>query len=368
MKDKHNIVVIVPVYYNKFSDLELCSLRQGIKILSKYPIVFVLPESLPIANDLALDNVTYKTVPDSCMDSIASYSRMLCSSDFYQMFSEYEYILIYQLDAFIFEDRLEYFCQLGFDYYGAPWLEGTVSKKKTYCVGNGGFSLRKIQSCLKVLSYRSYWGEVEDVFWAESDSRDFKVAPFDIALQFSFEMYVKSCYIMNGHRLPMGCHGWWKIDFCFWKPLLEQEGYVFHSVKEIYRERFAHWISWDLNEETLRKWNLFPTSEKKIYIWGTKVEGVQCGHLLNKIGHVNYAYIDSNSELCQRKLWGKPILSPTEFCRQKDDCIIIVATRAHDNEITEDLKGMGVEENNIYCYRNIIETIKKNLDGITDRY
>ena len=31
-------------------------------------------------------------------------------------------MLIYQLDAFVFQDDLAYWCQQNYDYIGAPWL------------------------------------------------------------------------------------------------------------------------------------------------------------------------------------------------------------------------------------------------------
>ena len=84
------------------------------------------------------------------------------------MFLDSEYILIYQLDAFVFKDELKEWCQKGYDYIGAPWIatiENTIwlkyfnivarkfrSKNKNnreqifFKVGNGGFSLRRTSS------------------------------------------------------------------------------------------------------------------------------------------------------------------------------------------------------------------------------
>jgi len=44
----------------------------------------------------------------------------MMSPAFYDAFKAFDYILIYQLDAFVFRDELEYFCSLGYDYIGAP--------------------------------------------------------------------------------------------------------------------------------------------------------------------------------------------------------------------------------------------------------
>ena len=46
---------------------------------------------------------------------------MLLTADFYRRFTDYEYILIHQLDVFLFEDKLLEFCDMGYDYIGAPY-------------------------------------------------------------------------------------------------------------------------------------------------------------------------------------------------------------------------------------------------------
>lgn len=82
-------------------------------------------------------------------DSVKSYNELMLSVDFYRSFREYQYMLIYQLDAFVFEDQLEYWCNKGYDYIGAPWIK--ANKKFHPTCGNGGFSLRKIDSFIQLL-------------------------------------------------------------------------------------------------------------------------------------------------------------------------------------------------------------------------
>jgi hypothetical protein len=57
-----------------------------------------------------------------------TYSQLLMSKEFYELFIEYDYIIIYQLDCFVFKDSLENWLYTGFDYIGAPWVDGV---KKT---------------------------------------------------------------------------------------------------------------------------------------------------------------------------------------------------------------------------------------------
>jgi hypothetical protein len=44
------------------------------------------------------------------------------SEEFYQAFTDFEFMLIYQLDAFVFRDELADWCRSGYEYIGAPWL------------------------------------------------------------------------------------------------------------------------------------------------------------------------------------------------------------------------------------------------------
>ena len=40
------------------------------------------------------------------------------------------------------------------------------------------------------------------------------------ALEFSFELAPRYCFMMNGRRLPFGCHAWFRYDREFWEPFL----------------------------------------------------------------------------------------------------------------------------------------------------
>ena len=92
------------------------------------------------------------------------YNRLVSSVFLYQHFAnDYQWLLINQLDAFLLDDRIDYFCKLGYDYYGAPWKEGADSPLflfnrrllkrwgSRFYVGNGGFSLRQIHNTINLL-------------------------------------------------------------------------------------------------------------------------------------------------------------------------------------------------------------------------
>ena len=60
-----------------------------------------------------------------------SYSKLLLSSKFYERFSDYDYMLIYQLDCLIFSNDLKKWTDLNYDYIGAPWF-AEPNQKRVY--------------------------------------------------------------------------------------------------------------------------------------------------------------------------------------------------------------------------------------------
>lgn len=188
--------------------------------------------------------------PSSGCDFVdrTTYNRLLMSERFYRAFEGYEYILIYQLDCLVFSNALEEWCRKGFDYIGAPWFErwhNFRAEQSEYLedivegfgsVGNGGFSLRRVDTALAVLAsmQRSLYdtfaqgliatpGLHEDIFWsfhAPKFMDEYRIPTPRGALQFAFETEPRYCYRENGNRLPFGCHGWLTYERDFWEPFL----------------------------------------------------------------------------------------------------------------------------------------------------
>ena len=190
---------------------------------------------------------------------VGSTSKLMMSEAFYSRFIEFDYILVTQLDTYIFRDELLYWCQKGYDYIGAPWIPSiyhrlpvsklTASIKAKYCeifnipnshdihynVGNGGLSLRKVSSHLRAvtdlpdvinyfINHKRNSMFHEDVFFSlevNKHGSNFKYPDFKEALNFSFDIHPKICFKMNGEKLPFGCHGWHKIRMQkFWKQII----------------------------------------------------------------------------------------------------------------------------------------------------
>ena len=268
------VAIVVPLSLRpELGPEEELSLRHLCYYLGQYDKYFVAPAGSTFRRD------GFQTLrfPRKFFGSVAAHNHLLMWPRFYRCFKNYEYILIYHLDSLVFCDALGRWCEAGWDYIGAPWLpcDDTPWVKEAR-VGNGGFTLMKVQSVLRVLRSRyrqepvSYWADMltrnagrtwplfallervrrtfpraktisraldywhatqnpgihgrnNDYFWSYDASRywpPFRIAPVDEALQFAFEAAPRLCFERNHRRLPFGCHAWMKFDREFWKPYL----------------------------------------------------------------------------------------------------------------------------------------------------
>ena len=196
-----------------------------------------------------------------------AYNRLLKFPGLYKSFMAYDFMLIHQLDAFVFMDELHYWCERGYDSIGAPIFEGEVAATPDSPMigqGNGGFCLRNILHCYRITRkvkklkftrsfedenrpfYINFYRYIkhqmvyiyslypfqpiinEDLFWAQvipENFPDFKVPEPAEAMKFSFEVNPDILFQLNGQKLPFGCHAWWKYNLSFWKPFINQFGY-----------------------------------------------------------------------------------------------------------------------------------------------
>lgn len=362
------VIVVIPVYYNTFSYLEKISLEQTLKVLNKYDKCFVIPEKLEVKNDLIQEHVSIVRVKDEYMNSIDSYSEMLCSEEFYTLFANYDYMLIAQIDVFIFEDKLMQFCRTGYDYIGAPWpgKARMYDGMRAYVVevGNGGLSLRNIRKHIQVLKsgIKRKKGTPEDVFWAVNNSDTYKVAPVEIARYFSLEGGAEFYYATNNFILPMGCHAWWKVNYIFWKNKIEKLGYKLPILENMNVEKSNNFIRYDylsLSRETTR--NIiyeFINKNETIFIWGAGVYGEDLGWLLNKIEMNQYIYIDKYKK---GRIMGKIIHKPQYLYQGEcDNAVVIIANKYNYSEIEIELKQNNYK-GRVLRYADILVELQKEI-------
>ena len=244
-------VVIIPVYKSNLSEYERISLEQERRVLGNWPTIFIAPESLQFDFGKLSEGTSVERFEDKFFLSVTSYSKLMLSIDLYKRFSCYKFMLIYQLDAFVFSDRLQEFCELGYDYIGAPverYIEPWSYLQRR--VGNGGFSLRKIKSCIAVCQNKEAiimrrpeaWApdlvyEYEDLFFAFAANLSeigFTVPEYRLAREFSLESDSGHAYrkFKAGWR-PFGCHAWYKADYQFWRPVIAAYGYELPDIAKV---------------------------------------------------------------------------------------------------------------------------------------
>lgn len=246
-KANPSVVVVIPVYKSELSKGEEVSLRQCVKVLGGYPIKLVKPAGLDVSNIQArFPSIELVSLDDAYFTDIAAYNRLMISIDFYKLFSAYEYMLIYQLDAFVFHDGLPEWCSKGFDYVGAPSLHmpafdslGAADYQKfadamsTHrVVLNGGLSLRRIPAIIRYLKiYNAVypaWVGNEDMLFSQEATRlmpmklFLKTPSWREALGFAFEKSPAATYEITQHKLPFGCHAWERYDPQFWSAFISE--------------------------------------------------------------------------------------------------------------------------------------------------
>lgn len=267
-------VVVIPIYREELDFEEICSLKNTINVLSNFDIKIVCPESLNTKNYSAIDEFDYIKLDDKHFVDDYAYSRLLLTDYFYRMFDGYEYMLICQTDAWIFDNKLEEWCDKGYDYIGAPWFEGygiaKENSKMFEYAGNGGFSLRKIKTFINVLSDAQksnrklgnfmqvytkggnvsplmihkipkailrYYNKKNVVSYAIKNLNlhedniivnylrrlypQIKVAKAVDAKYFSMEVNSRRLYKEAGNVLPFGCHAFKRYDWEFWKEFIK---------------------------------------------------------------------------------------------------------------------------------------------------
>lgn len=366
---KAKAAVVIPYFHTDLTMTERISLDRCRKVLGKYPIIFLVPITMVFDRETICER--FIRVPDEWMSSVDSYNQMMLSKEFYELFSEYEYILIYQLDAYVFSDKLEEFCNYGFDYIGAPWLEGkfdiTHEENGLIYVGNGGFSLRRVKACLLQLSNDSenIIDYNEDLFWGSRNSQEFKVASVDVAMRFAFERPVRVLYERNGFELPFGCHAWMKYDFDFYRNYMVADGYY-----EL-EDAFFPW-NYDKNNSYVCKKFMLANNQQimncikkilgrepgNIYIYGAGIYGEICGFLLKKIIDKPVFYLDRSKMKVGNRIYNILVKDADKYKPLAGDFVIISVEK--NDEIINFLECQGLKiQKNMITFKEFIKLLNE---------
>lgn len=248
------VTVVIPIYKTNLSVTEKASLEQCVKVLGSYDLVFIQPESLDSSAINFDGKISVERFPDRYFKTLFGYNELMLSHEFYQRFSNKKYMLLYQLDAFVFRDELKKWCDKGYDYIGAPWIASKEtfvkkvlmlfdSKKKKerskifFKVGNGGFSLRNIEKSIIITQElkeliksnlkrdKNDFLIMEDIFWSITVPKyysDFKIPEYKEALGFAIDRKPDIALRLNNNELPFGCHGFDKPKVKdFWEKIFK---------------------------------------------------------------------------------------------------------------------------------------------------
>ena len=211
-------LIVIPAYNNRISDFETRNFKNNVEKLYKdFDICIVCPTHLKkdIYNNIIPEaNIQYLHLPSRNFSGKNSYSDMMLSPQFYENFKQWKYILILQLDAYIFgtANELNHFIDLGKTYIGAPWTldySRRLGIPEETC-GNGGLSLRNVERMISLLKLKDTKRNerlktVEDQYISYMLYNLKESTDIETALNFSIDNDTEYWHRRLG-KLPWGIH------------------------------------------------------------------------------------------------------------------------------------------------------------------
>jgi hypothetical protein len=185
------------VFFHGNNNIEYSTL-----IVNKLNLMF--NNRIPAVN-LNVDDLNQKT-----------YSKLLATKSIVYDHINTEYFLVFQTDSMMFKRNInfmDFFIHGNYDYVGAPWLITNYQPTKDRSfIGNGGFSLRKTQTMLKIIENYP-WNEEstnpivfnEDLYFSKHyDNINILKPSYETAKQF--------CVDEVFTQFTMACHRPWCHD------------------------------------------------------------------------------------------------------------------------------------------------------------
>ena len=276
-----NCIIVIPVYKETLDCVEEISLKRLYTVIgqSNHDVCLVYPEGLntKVYSDI-YPNLKYKSFDPKYFVNTAMYSQLCISYDFYNYFSaDYKYMLIYQLDCYLFYDAIDEWCAKDYDYIGGPILStdcgwDTVKKSQEGqkwhpYVGNGGLSLRKLETFKEITDPNGIFRKsldltddklkgvvFEDKYFCNDlyNYYELSIPNWIESMNFALDMSVDVVY--NHLKLdpkPMGIHSVDK-NIRWWKKVIPEfsDQSVIDYCEEKHKEFFK--LYYDENDSTLR--------------------------------------------------------------------------------------------------------------------
>ena len=261
MNASEKLCVVIPVHKPLLTNEETISLLACYNYLKEYDCFLLFPEGMDtFAYVEIFPSLILKPVLQVWLASVKAYNQMKTSMEFYGLFPSYDFLMTYELDAFIFSNEIKNHFGYYYDFIGAPMVSNNIRDEGL----NSGFSIRNIKACMSVIkklkAFKVNWKLKRFIYWNIPFAKklireqnifllkdgylkafyrheyfhedyiftkiipllfvEFNVAPFEKALQFSFESQPELLFKKNGNKLPLGCHAWVK-NLTFWKDFIK---------------------------------------------------------------------------------------------------------------------------------------------------
>ena len=231
--DVSRTAIVTPIYKPEINPTECAALSHSYSLMAGRDIYFIAPVGMDISFYVkTFPSIKYCFFPEEYFKSPAHYNHLLMSKGFYVPFLSYTYMLIIQHDAIMLRDTLDEWTDKGYDYIGAPWPYGLVytitgtgtawdGQRIVIHIGNGGFSLRNIHSCIRALDELSWlvptFGTNEDIFFGVAGQilPHFSVPGLYTAARFALERDSETLFRLTG-EVPLGTHAWERFEPNFW--------------------------------------------------------------------------------------------------------------------------------------------------------
>ena len=230
--------------YKELTDVELSAFKYSLlNLRGSFEIFCITKSNLYSYVTKILYKDFYKVYTfDNYLSSLKKYSRYLKSSEFYELFEEFDYLQIWQDDAVVLRPLTQIESYFKISYVGAP-ITNMFNKEPYTYVGNGGLSLRNVHDHLTVLgsklqikepkwytrssvkkrigfeiykklpiARRTLINYNEDFFWTCINNHpNYTVSSIELALEYAWEINLASQNLADAEVLPFGCHAWEKF-------------------------------------------------------------------------------------------------------------------------------------------------------------
>jgi hypothetical protein len=185
-------------------------------LTSDWSVILLVSENVYKEYLLLVDEINSSIqvkILDYKLTNVKDYNNILLNITFWNKFSDFEKVLIFQADTMIYKYGIDKF--LKYDYVGAPWPE---SLNTLTSVGNGGFSLRDTRATndcilninhIVVPNYSQYkvneeklGGQPEDIVFSHGMKQlGYSIPDKNIAKFFSVETVDFNTNCIGSHQL-----------------------------------------------------------------------------------------------------------------------------------------------------------------------